>query len=94
MDRHEHPTVTTGAVEITQEDVLPGRKPQSPIADRDHLTGTHETRLDVGRTIVVHSVVSPAPGRNQPVEAFQYVRKGAMDIRDLGQRRSLRDKQQ
>lgn len=25
-------------------------------------------------------------------EAFQYVRKGAMDIRDLGQRTSLRDK--
>jgi hypothetical protein len=26
-------------------------------------------------------------------EAFQYVRKGAMDIRDLGQRKSLRDKE-
>lgn len=27
-------------------------------------------------------------------EAFQYVHKGAMDIRDLGQRKSLRDKKQ
>jgi hypothetical protein len=27
-------------------------------------------------------------------EAFQYTRKGAMDIRDLGQRKSLRDQQQ
>jgi hypothetical protein len=27
-------------------------------------------------------------------EAFQYVRKGAMDIRDLGQRKSLREKQE
>lgn len=27
-------------------------------------------------------------------EAFQYVRKGAMDIRDLGQRKSLRDQQE
>ena len=26
-------------------------------------------------------------------EGFQYVRKGAMDIRDLGQRKSLRDKE-
>jgi len=26
-------------------------------------------------------------------EAFNYVRKGAMDIRDLGQRKSLRDKE-
>jgi hypothetical protein len=26
-------------------------------------------------------------------QAFQYVRKGAMDIRDLGQRKSLRDKE-
>ena len=56
-DCNHHPPVTTWAVELAEEDVLPTGKPQFSIHQRDGLGRSHEPRLQVGVTITILGIV-------------------------------------
>ena len=52
-----------GTVEFTEENILPGRKPQLPADDRDGFRGSYQSRLQMGVAVAVLGVVAPyTPG--------------------------------
>ena len=66
--RHYHMPVVSGAIELTEKDILPGGKGKLTLNQRDGLGCTYNAGLQVCIAVIVLGIVLPLSCRNQPVQ--------------------------